>query len=99
MTTFPQHVTDAAHTLMKHVLNLKDQRFIDATQVRRIASDIGLTSIEEEIYFLRELHGICRRLPLKIFGDDEDRLRLVAGVQEALDAAIDQEEEELEFED
>lgn len=93
---FPERITDAAHTLMKMVLKLKDQRFIDATQVRSMAREIGITDIEQEIYFLRELHGIARRLPLKIFADDEDRLRLVAGVQDALDAAVDQEEEELE---
>ena len=45
---------------------------------------------------MRELHAVIRRLPLKIFHADDDRLRLIAGVQEALDAAIDEEEEEFE---
>lgn len=92
---YSEEVIASAHRLMKELLALKDQRFVDAAAVRRVADQFNLTDIEQTIYFLRELHGIVRRLPLKIFRDDEDRLRLVSAIQEALDVAVDEEEEEL----
>jgi type III secretion protein W len=79
---------------MREILPLKDQRFVDAAKIRRISDELTGGGIEQTIFFLRELHTIVRKLPLKIFGEDQDRLRLVEGVQDALDAAVDQEEEE-----
>ena len=43
----------------------------------------------------RELADLVRALPLKIFKEPEQRLKMVDAVQEALDKAIEQEEAEL----
>ena len=92
--TYSDEVVASAHRLMREVLVLKDQRFVDGGKIRSLADQLQLQDIEQTIYFLRELHGIVRKLPLKIFQDDEDRLRLVAAIQDALDSAVDEEEEE-----
>ena len=96
--TYSQAVIESAHQLMKEILPLKEQRFVDGAKFHSIVEQMHIDDIEQKIYFLRELHSIVRKLPMKIFSDDESRLRLVAAIQEALDSAVDQEEEELEGE-
>jgi len=77
---------------MSEVLQLKDARFVDGTRVLSMVNQFDINPLEARIYFLRELYGIIRKLPLKIFGDDKDRSRLLDAVQDALDRAIDEED-------
>lgn len=79
------------HELMQEILPLKDQRWVDASKITSLVDRLGITGDEEKIYCLRELHGIVRKLPVKVFNDSEDRTRLATAVQEALDIAIDEE--------
>ena len=81
---------------MSEILSLKNSRFVDATKFKTLADKLAIKDIEARIYFFRELHGIVRKLPIKIFDDDQDRIRLMTAIQDALDQAIDEEEEELE---
>ena len=87
-----------AQDIILEVLPLKDQRWIDPKKITGLADQLGYDDIEAKIYFLRELTSIFRRLPIKIYESDDDRLRLLEALQEALDAAIDEEEEMLEAE-
>ena len=57
---------------------------------------LGLDDVEAKIYFLRELLAIVRKLPLAIYNDPQDRLRLIDALQSSLDKAIEEEEELLE---
>lgn len=61
----------------------------------KLTSRLGISECEAKIYFLRELAAIMRQLPLKVFSSPDDRLRLVDGIQQALDEAVDEEEDEL----
>ena len=79
---------------MRDLLPLKDQKWIDGTRISAITDRLQITDIEAKIYFLRELHGIARRLPLKVFEDNESRIRFVAAIQDALDIAVNEEDEE-----
>ncbi len=85
---------DRAHQLMRDVLPLIDERWVDGVKITAIVDRLGIRNIEARIFFLRELLGIVRRLPLKIYREDDARQRLMTAVQEALDTAIDQEEAE-----
>ena len=87
-------VTGAAHRLMNDLLPLKDAHFVDGSKIMAIVDRFRIQDDEAKIYFLRELHGIVRKLPMKIYGDEQNRLNLIAAVQDALDRAIDEEEEE-----
>lgn len=80
-----------AHQLMNEILPLKDQRWIDSNKILGLADRAGFPSDEGKIYFLRELHGIVRRLPDKIFQTLDDRDRLKTALQQSLDTAIDRE--------
>jgi type III secretion protein W len=83
---------ELTHQFMSEVLQLKDARFVDGTRVLSLVDRFGIDGLEARIYFLRELHGIIRKLPLKVFGNDNDRTRLLDAVQDALDRAIDEED-------
>ena len=96
MKEYQPETAQAAHRLMKEVLPLKDQRFVDSSKISAIANKLNIRDDEAKIYFLRELHSIVRKLPLKIYSDDQSRQRLLTAIQDALDAAIDEEEEGLE---
>ncbi len=96
--TYSTGLTRAAHLVMKEILPLKDQRFVDPAKFRSLADRVGIRDIEQTIYFLRELHLIVSKLPMKIFNDPEDRLRMVTALQDAMDAAVDEEDELLDAE-
>ena len=87
---------ETTESIIKEVLPLRNQRRIDSGKLMSLAERLGLTDSEPKIYFLRELAGVVRQLPLKVFESAEDRLRLIDGIQEALDLAIEEEDEELQ---
>ena len=87
--------TAAADRLVGSLLELAEASWISPAQVDKLAREQGLPSTEAEIYFLRELADLARALPLKIFKDAEQRLKLVDAVQETLDKAVEREEAEL----
>jgi type III secretion protein W len=89
----------AADRLIGGLLGLAEASWIAAAHVEKIVREQRLPSLEAEIYFLRELADLARLMPLKAFKEPEQRLKLVEAIQEALDAAIAREEEELAGED
>lgn len=84
----------SGHQIMKDLLKLKEERFIQAAQVEKITTTLGLRDLEPKIYFLRELKETARLIPLKAYEDPANREKLLDAIQEALDDAIDLEEEE-----
>lgn len=84
-----------ADQLMIGLLRLGEQSWIGPSDIRGMVKPLGLPNVEAEIYILRELGEVARSIPLKVFRDPEDRLRLVDAVQQALDEAIEREESEL----
>ena len=93
----PEKDVETPQAIIQEVLPLKNQRRIDPSAFLNLARRLGLSECAPKIYFLRELGAIIRQLPLKAFASPEDRLRLVDGIQEALDEAVEEEEEQ-EFE-
>lgn len=82
--------------LMGSVLTLADSSWVQPDQVAQIGKGLGIREPEPEIYFLREMKEMVRLIPPKIFPDADRRDRLLDAVQDALDAAIEREEEGLE---
>jgi type III secretion protein W len=81
-----------ADEVMRELLELTGQSWLHGEQFSQIGVRLGMDDIEGEIYFLRELKEIVRALPLKVHADDESRDRMLTAAQEALDAAIETEE-------
>ncbi len=82
----------ADHWLMRTVLKLKSEKWLRSNQVIALGQDMGLRDITAEIYFLRELRELVRLIPLKAYEDPANREKLMDAVQEALDDAINREE-------
>ena len=84
----------AVRDVIMGILPLREKRWIDSSKILELADELRLDDdIEAKIYFLRELTAIVRRLPMKIYGDPEDRIRLLDALQQALDTEIETEEE------
>jgi type III secretion protein W len=64
-----------------------------ASQFERLARDLGLQAGAPTILFLSGIKKILRQLPDKAFVDRNARLAMVDGVQDALDDAIEAEED------
>lgn len=85
---------------MNRLMGLKSERWLRMDHVTKLVAQLGCDPIEAQIYFLREMGGMIKELPLKIFEEDmEKREKLIDVTQEALDDAIDREEEMLDAED
>ncbi|HVJ68526.1 MAG TPA: TyeA family type III secretion system gatekeeper subunit [Caulifigura sp.] len=91
-TSFGEKWQDGPHRLMRDVLPLKEQRWLDGTKVRTTVDKLGISTAEAKIYMMRELYTVFSKLPDKAYTDHEARLRMTGAVQEALDVAIREEE-------
>lgn len=84
-----------ATDLMKGLLPIMNESWADSNKVARLAPELGIRSnLEAEIYFLREVTEIVRRIPVKVFATPENRDNLLLASQQALDEAIEREENE-----
>ncbi len=87
----PQAPEDAK-LLMKPLLQMKDERWINSTSFTNLAASLGLTKTEEQIHFLTEVKELARQLPLKLYDNPETRPTFLQAAQAALDEAIGREE-------
>jgi type III secretion system TyeA family effector delivery regulator len=69
-----------------------------ASQFDRLARDLGVSPGASTIVFFSGIKKILRELPDKAFNDKNARFAMVDAVQDALDAAIEAEENELDQE-
>ncbi|MFO1349148.1 MAG: type III secretion system gatekeeper subunit SctW [Gammaproteobacteria bacterium] len=82
----------SGHALLRGILQIKEERWLNGGQVGAIVQDMGIHELESEIYFLRGLSELVREIPLKAYQDPANRDKLRDAVQEALDEAIAREE-------
>lgn len=79
--------------LLRELTALSNERWVNGSRFAAIAERCGCAATAPQIRFLTEVKGVMRELPVKIFADVENRQSLLNAVQDALDAAIDREEE------
>ena len=87
--------TKTPQEIIREILPLTNQRRIDPAVFLKLADRLGVKECAAKIYFLRELNAIVRQLPIKAFHAPEDRLRLIDALQQSLDEAIEEEEEQV----
>lgn len=87
---------EKADGLIQSLLALAEKSWITGADVETLLRPMRVGEIEAEIYLLRELTDIARAIPLKLFADLEQRERLIDALQEALDDAVNREEQALE---
>ena len=84
---------DAARDLVSELLTAQDRAWQGAEAFAALPGKMGVRRDDAGIYVLQGFKELVRFVPLKAFGDDmAKRDRLMISVQQALDAAIDNEE-------
>ena len=81
--------------LLGDIVGLREKRFIGAVQIEGILAKAGAPDIEREVLFLQELLGTARKFPVELFDDEQGRMKILDAVQEAVDRAIEREDEYL----
>lgn len=91
-------VADAALTpmeLLGDMVNLRNENFLGAMHIDHIAAKAKAPDIERQVLFLQELLNMTRNLPVRLFDGEQGRMKVLDAVQEAVDNAIQREDEYL----
>lgn len=91
----PQKGRLTAMELLGDIVGLRDKRFIGAVQIEGILAKAGAPDIEREVLFLQELLSTARKFPVALFDDEQGRMKVLDAVQEAVDRAVEREDEYL----
>lgn len=79
--------------LLGEILSLNEKRFLSGVQVESIMNKASAPDIEHEVIFLQELLNASRKFPVALFGDDTGRMKVLDAMQEAVDKAVEREDE------
>ena len=85
--------------LLGEILSLGEKRFLSAAQVDAIMVKASPPDVEHEVIFLQELLTASRKFPSLLFGDDLGRMKVLDAMQEAVDKAVEREDEWLAQQD
>ena len=82
-------------SLLGDLVALRNEKFLGSTHIDRIAAKAKAPDIEREVLFLQELLNVARSLPILLFDGEQGRMKVLDAVQEAVDNAIQREDEYL----
>ena len=81
-----------ALALLGKVLDLRKERYISGSRISRLAEEAGAPDIERKVLFLQELLNTARAFAPSLFDGNEGRMKVLDAVQDAVDAAIAEED-------
>jgi len=81
--------------LLRDVVGFKDIRFLGGMHVEPLAQKAHAPDIEREVLFLQEMLNTVRKFPTELFDGAQGRMNVLDAVQEAVDHAIEREDEYL----
>lgn len=81
-----------AHDLMRELLEMTTQRWVDPERFIHITNKIGVRPSEMRIYFLTQLREKVRQIPLKLYPTPDIREKILDALQQAMDTEISREE-------
>ena len=87
-----------AFELMKELENITGEKWVSPTRFSVLADRWELRDLQARIVFLTGVRALLRDLPVKVFPDADVRQAILNAAQEALDQAIELEEEQEEQE-
>jgi type III secretion protein W len=79
--------------LLGDIVALREVRFLGSMQIEGILAKAHAPDIEKEVLFLQELLMTTRKFPVVLFDDDQGRLKVLDAVQEAVDKAVERDDE------
>ncbi|MBO4318207.1 MAG: type III secretion system gatekeeper subunit SctW [Mailhella sp.] len=91
----PQEGGLTSMELLKTIINFKDIRFLGGMHIDPLLQKAHAPDIEHEVLFLQELMNTSRDFPSELFDGDQGRMKVLDAVQEAVDKAIEREDEYL----
>jgi type III secretion protein W len=86
-------VQERAFDLMKELVTITGEKWVGASRFAALADRKGLKEPAVRIFFLTGVKELMRTMPELVFEDPEIRQSILNAAQEALDAAIDLEED------
>ena len=78
--------------LLGKVLDLRKERYISGSRISHLAEEAGAPDIERKVLFLQELLNTTRSFAPSLFDGNEGRMKVLDAVQDAVDAAIAEED-------
>ena len=75
------------------VMDLKKERWISEKHAMSLVEMTGIKDVEARIYFLRGATELVRKMPLKLFPDEDKRVALLNKMREAMDTLVEEEDE------
>ncbi len=92
MVATPQSQGSKAFELMKELVTLTGEKWVSASRFTGLADRWGIQDPTLRVVFLGGVKDILREMPIPVFEDADVRQSILNAAQEALDAAIDEEE-------
>lgn len=83
----------SAVTLMRSLVDISAEKWISAQRFTSLSESCGARETEAQIHFLTAVKGLLREMPVQVFVDSDQRQTVLSALQDALDAAIEREEE------
>ena len=80
-------------SLMQQMVGLSAEKWVSGSRFTSLSQDFGAHGVQPQIHFLTGVKALMRDLPPKVFVDGDQRQTVFQAVQDALDIAIDREEE------
>lgn len=93
LTGRAQPLALSSQQLMERIINLAGERWITGQRVLSLTETCDVRVLATQIYFVSWVRRMLKRLPLKIFHDEDCRGSVLNASQEALDTLIAREEE------
>lgn len=81
-----------AERLTKNLIDLAGERWVSGDRVAALARDFQVREVDARIAFLTRTKVVLRDMPPKVFAEPESRDKLLRAAQDALDAAIEEED-------
>lgn len=80
--------------LMRSLVDVSAEKWVSAQRFTGLSESSGAREPEPQIHFLTAVKVLLREMPVQVFVDSEQRQTVFGAVQDALDTAIDREEED-----
>lgn len=78
--------------LLGKILDLRKERYVSGSRISALAKEAGAPDIERKVLFLQELLNTTRSFAPSLFDGNEGRMKVLDAVQDAVDAAIAEED-------
>lgn len=83
-----------AFDLFKELVAITTERWISPGRFGALALNWAPSDISAQVRFLTRVKNVLRAMPVQVFSDADARQAALAALQDALDTAIEQEEQQ-----